>query len=260
MKGLADQPHPLHREIDVGEDAENASAMRGPRGKGIEVQQVVALGGRQVAAALLQRTEAGIVHLIVAGIGREERTQERRHLLRVVPHDLVQAFAVGRIVGHAAQHVRARPVADVLVEARLGLLLREQELAVRWRQIEGYASKEQDAAVLQLGAVLLRLGLGIGGLPSRSRVVANRHPWPPRVHEEKDSAIARRGAARRIAFRERVSRQICGLATAQSGAPLPPAFDQDGAIAGQLLPLPKHPKGTDVQGTQCVRDTQISLT
>ena len=117
MKRLAHIPHSPHRWIDIGENPQDAAPVRGPRGKSVNMQQVIALVQRQVAALLFQRTEAGKVQLHPAGVRSQELRDEPGDRGGKVAHDRVHALAVGRIVIHALEQIFGRSVRNVFVKA-----------------------------------------------------------------------------------------------------------------------------------------------
>src|SRR5438874_7112871 len=137
MEGFAGQPDPRSCGIDVSENPQDARPLRGPRRERIHVQKIVAPMRGQVASLFLQRAEAGKIQLESAGIGTQEIGQKSRHRRSVMAHDVVQSLAVvGALARGPVQFPRLWPVRDVLVKARLRLLLRYQKLLVSARQIE----------------------------------------------------------------------------------------------------------------------------
>src|SRR5713101_3104472 len=160
MKGRAHPPDTARGGIDVDEDAQNPSAMSGPGGKSVHVQEVISLMQRQLPALFLERAEARKVQLEPARIRRKKLRDKPRSLLGEAPHHALQALAVGS-VGKTAEHVARRAIGDIFVETRLGGVAREQELSVVLGKLERNFTKKQDLAALELITIPAGLFRGI---------------------------------------------------------------------------------------------------
>ena len=98
------------------------------------MQQIIAPMCRQLPSLLFKRTEAGKIQQKFAGVGLQEIRQEGGHCRRIVAHDFMQPLAIFRALArYSVQRTRLRPVGNILVKARLRLLLRYQKVLVRAR-------------------------------------------------------------------------------------------------------------------------------
>src|SRR5690348_18231457 len=100
-KTLTHQPDALLAGIDIGKYAQYAPAPRGPAGKRVHVQQVIALMQRQIAALLLQRTKASVVQLELSRIRAQKTADKSGHRAGICAHDAVHAILALLAVGEA---------------------------------------------------------------------------------------------------------------------------------------------------------------
>lgn len=125
------------RGVQIGEDAQDASAARGAQAKGIHVQQIVALVQRKVAPLLLERTEAGVVGLPFTGVRAQEIAQKLEHVGAVVAQDVVQMRLGAVVAGKSAHGVIGGAVGDVFVQAKLVPFAGKQEFTLIGRKLVG---------------------------------------------------------------------------------------------------------------------------
>src|SRR5438105_9650697 len=91
----------------------------------------------------------------------------------------MQPLAIYRALArYSVQRTRLRPVGNILVKARLRLLLRYQKVLVRERQIEGDAREKQDPPRFEMAAVFARSSLGIAISPPAAgkRIILDFRP------------------------------------------------------------------------------------
>src|SRR5438105_7600347 len=91
----------------------------------------------------------------------------------------MQPLAIFRALARCSmQRTRLRPVGNILVKARLRLLLRYQELLILARQIEGNAREKQDPPRFEMAAVFARsaLGIAIGSPAAGKRIILDFRP------------------------------------------------------------------------------------
>ena len=83
FEGLRGGPDAVLGGIKIGEKTEDAVAVSGPCGKGIEVGQVVSRMETSGAAAFFERAEAGEIEFPFSGVGWKKFAEELRCVLRV---------------------------------------------------------------------------------------------------------------------------------------------------------------------------------
>src|ERR1700683_3827221 len=133
----------------MGEHAQNPCTVRWPARKGVEMQQIVALVQRQIAAFLFLRPKTREIQIPFAGVRSQKFGQELRHLSAVIPHDRVNAAHRLAVARDSAQQSLTLPVRNVLVHSHLRPLLLEKKLLIGRRQVERWLAKEKYLAALQ---------------------------------------------------------------------------------------------------------------
>src|SRR5580693_6376616 len=91
-KILANIPHAWLGGMNIGEHAQNSSAMSGASGKSIDVKQIVALVNRQRAAFFFDGTEAGEIEFESIFVRRKKLAHETDDSARIILHDAGKAF------------------------------------------------------------------------------------------------------------------------------------------------------------------------
>ncbi len=92
------------------------------------MQEIVALVDGQVAAALFEGTEAGVVELPGGGIFGQERSGEGDDGARVVAHDGEEMLLLLGCAFEAGDAVAGRTIGDVLVNRFAGEIEAAQEI------------------------------------------------------------------------------------------------------------------------------------
>ena len=125
-------------------------------GKTVDVQQVVALLGRQIAALFLQRTEAREIDAASIHVARQEGAQKLQRALRIGPQHRAKPLRIVHRAAVESRHfVRRRPVRDVLVMPAGRQLARAQYVAFFFRKCERSAREKQDVPALQRQIVVV---------------------------------------------------------------------------------------------------------
>lgn len=129
--------------------------------------QIVTLVQWKIAPLLLHGTKTGVIQLPLVGVRLQKAAQKLGDGARVIAHEFLQPGGFGRVVTRrAAQHVRHRPVGNVLVMAEPALLLREKKLPIVLGKTKGDIGKVKNLPLLQPAAIFAGLDIGVCGDPS----------------------------------------------------------------------------------------------
>lgn len=138
FEGLRSVPDTVLRGIDVGEEAEDAVAVRWASGKGVEVRKIITGMKTGGATELFERTETCEVKFPSSGVGSEELREKFFGALGIISKD--EAKARGFLLlgfGEAGDAVFGGTIGDVFMECRAGLRAAEEKIAVGLRNGEG---------------------------------------------------------------------------------------------------------------------------
>lgn len=223
-------PHAGLRRMQIGKDAQDARAARGPRGKRVHVQQIVALVQGKVAPLFLEGSEAGEIELPFSGVGTEEIAQKFDHVRAVVSQDVMQMRLGAMVAGEAAQHVACGPVGDILVQPQFVPFARKQKFAFVRRKFVRQLREKENLAGFEFAAKLARAGIFIRrasgarcgaplitGPATRELVILHRDPVCV-LHYLESLRIRNMARASQFPYGARAFRFACACECADSSA------------------------------------------
>src|SRR5207244_3947754 len=149
-KGIGGDPNARLGEVDVGEDPQDAPAVRRPAWKGIDMQEIVPRRQTQPPRGFFFRPKTDPVQLPTSAIARQSLSEPFRGRARKAGQQAAQPFGLNGIPPQeAAGFPRTRIVADVFVHSTAELLFQQESAVVSFRQKKWADRKIYDVASFQ---------------------------------------------------------------------------------------------------------------